>query len=197
MNLPSDVLEKLKRYESLLVKWQAKINLVSPNTINNAWQRHFEDSIQINSLLPKGAQTLFDLGCGAGFPGLILAMINPDLDVHLVESDQKKCSFLKTVSRETETKVMIHNCRIEELSVDVIPDIITARALADLPKLFDYCAPWIGANHALALVFPKGRAADRELDLLKEGWNFEHESCKSVTDQQARILKFTDVKKLL
>lgn len=193
MNFPTEVLERLKTYQDLLVKWQTKINLVSPNTIENAWKRHFLDSIQINKIIPAGTKILFDLGCGAGFPGLVLAMINPDLDVHLVESDQKKCSFLKTVSRETTTKVTVHNLRIENFKSDIKPDIITARALADLPKLFQYCEKWITANPSVSLIFPKGERADEELRAAQKQWNFECKEFQSETDSSSKILKFTDI----
>jgi 16S rRNA (guanine527-N7)-methyltransferase len=195
MEFSQDVLGKLKIYQNLLIKWQEKINLVSPNTIENAWERHFLDSAQIEKLLPREAKTLFDLGCGAGFPGLVLAIMNPELDVYLIESDQKKCSFMKAVSRETSIKVHIENTRIENFDTDIVPGIITARALADLPKLFDYCERWIVLNPALTLIFPKGQAADHERNNLQNLWDFECEEAQSVTEPQAKILKFTNVKK--
>ena len=144
--MDKDTQNKLKTYEALLHKWQDKINLVSSKTLNDSWKRHFEDSTQILEYLPAGTKTLFDLGTGAGFPGLVVAICRLDLDVHLVESDQKKCAFLKTVSRETGVSVSVHNERIESVSCETIPDIITARALASLPDLFDYCHGWIEAN---------------------------------------------------
>jgi len=195
MDFEPTVLERLKIYQDLLVKWQDKINLVSSTTIENAWERHFLDSAQIEELLPNSAKILFDLGCGAGFPGLVLAMIKPELDVYLVESDQKKCSFMKAVSRETSTKVNVENVRIEAFKTDIVPDVITARALADLPKLFDYCERWIEANRALTLIFPKGQAADIELKALQDDWDFQVREAQSVTETQAKILIFTDVKK--
>ncbi|HEY0900746.1 MAG TPA: 16S rRNA (guanine(527)-N(7))-methyltransferase RsmG, partial [Micavibrio sp.] len=98
-------------------------------------------------------RVLFDFGSGGGFPGLVLAMLYPELlDVHLVESDQKKCSFMAAVSRETNTRVSIHNVRIENLVTEAVPDIITARALADLSMLLDYAEPWGLRNPDLVLV---------------------------------------------
>jgi len=197
MEFSEGVLTNLNIYKDLLIKWQEKINLISPNTVENAWERHFLDSMQIAPLLPPKGKILFDLGCGAGFPGLVLAMTNPELDVYLVESDQKKCSFMKSVSRETRIKVHVENTRIENFNTDIVPDIITARALADLPKLFNYCKRWIEANPALCLIFPKGQAADQELEQLKILWDFECEEVTSLTQQEAKILKFTDVTKRL
>lgn len=185
--------EKLKAYLGLLEKWQPKINLISNNTLENAWERHFEDSAQIVELLPRNAKVLFDLGSGAGFPGLVLAMKRKDVNVHLVESDQKKCSFLKTVSRETETPVQIHNLRIEDVSRETIPDVITARALASLEKLFEYCADWIKANPEIMLIFPKGGRADEELDVLSKSWKFDCRTCPSKTEENAKILIFSNI----
>lgn len=185
--------QRLQTYQDLLEKWQPKINLISNNTLANARERHFEDSMQIADLLPAGQKTLFDFGSGAGFPGMVLGIMRDDLDVHLVESDQKKCTFLKTVSRETETPVQIHNMRIEDVSRETIPDIITARALASLEDLFDYSADWIKANPQLILIFPKGENADNELENLKKKWKFDYCTHQSKTDKNAKILVFSDV----
>lgn len=190
------VQEKLEKYLALLEKWQPKINLISNNTLGNAWERHFEDSMQLADILPEGDKVLFDLGCGAGFPGLVLAMMRPELKVYLVESDQKKCSFLKTVSRETETPVEIYNCRIEDVSRETKPDIITARALASLDALFDYCADWIAANSTVTLIFMKGENADQELVALEGKWKFNCCTFPSKTDKKAKILVFTDIYKM-
>jgi 16S rRNA (guanine527-N7)-methyltransferase len=184
---------KLKSYQALLDKWQPKINLISSNTLNNAWERHFEDSLQMADLIPNNIKTLFDLGSGGGFPGLVLAMARPEISVNLVESDQKKCAFLKTVSRETQTAAKIHNCRIEDVSHEIIPDIITARALASLPQLFEYCQFWIKANPNLVLIFPKGMKADEELASLSENWRYELCTYDSQTDERAKILVFSSV----
>lgn len=193
MEFQPEIMEKLKTYQALLTKWQQKINLVSPTTIDNAWERHFLDSTQLSAILPVGAKILFDLGCGAGFPGLVLAMTNADITVHLIESDQKKCSFMKAVSRETGTKATVHNCRIEAFDGEIIPDIITARALAGLPKLFDYCKGWIAQNPRICLIFLKGQRADAELALIEKTWNFDVEPLQSQTERGAKILKFTNI----
>jgi 16S rRNA (guanine527-N7)-methyltransferase len=193
VSLSPEIKAKLKTYEALLKKWQPKINLISNNTLNDAWTRHFEDSIQIADLIPEGEKTLFDLGSGAGFPGLVLAIMRPDIKAHLVESDQKKCSFLKTVSRETDSHAEIHNERIEAVSREITPDIITARALAPLDKLFDYCRDWIERNDNIMLIFPKGEKADGELAVLKQKWRFDCRTCPSKTDPNAKIYVFSSI----
>lgn len=194
--IEQNIQDKLQAYHALLQKWQPKINLISNNSLDTAWERHFVDSMQISDLIPVSARApkiLFDLGCGAGFPGLVLAMMRDDLDVHLVESDQKKCAFLKTVSRETETSVQVVNARIESVSRETIPDIITARALASLKELFDYCEDWIKLNKDLILIFPKGENAENELKELSGSWHYECCTSVSKTDKNARILIFSQV----
>ena len=191
-----DTQNKLKTYQELLNKWQPKINLISSNTLENAWERHFEDSIQIAEHLPDSAKILFDLGSGAGFPGLVLAIIKPDIQVHLIESDQKKCSFLKTVSRETAVPVTVQNSRIESVSCETIPDVITARALASLRGLFEYCQKWIEANPELTLIFPKGVRSEEELTELSKSWRYECCTYQSKTEAEAQILIFSKVCRL-
>ena len=196
MDVSRETEAKLKLYQQLLVKWQSKINLVSPTTIDDSWQRHFVDSMQIEPLIPDDTKTIFDLGCGAGFPGLVLAIMRSNLDIHLIESDQKKCSFMRTVSRETNTTVHVHCERIESFISDVSPDVITARALASLVELFSYCEKWIELNPKLTLIFPKGERADQELNILDEHWKFDLRTCASQTNENAKILIFSDVYKV-
>ncbi len=189
--MDDNILNKLHHYESLLKKWQSKINLVSNATLPDLWDRHFEDSIQVTNLVPLSAKNLFDIGSGAGFPGLVVGIMRPELSVTLIESDQKKCSFLKTVSRETDTKTNIINDRIENVSRETIPDVISARALASLDKLFDYCADWIEANPELILMFPKGAKYEAELDELAKNWTYDYEVVQSKTSDEAKILVFS------
>lgn len=187
---------RLKTYLALLEKWQAKINLISPTTLPDAWDRHFVDSAQVEPLVPYGAKNLYDLGCGAGFPGLVLAIMRPELSVSLIESDAKKCAFLQTVSRETGASAKIENRRIEDAAVSLpAPDVISARALASLDKLLDYCAPWITDNPALVFIFPKGAQAQSEIDEAARKWEFQVQSTPSITDSAAQILVLSSVRK--
>ncbi len=198
MSVSLETAEKLKIYHALLQKWQLKINLISNNTLENAWERHFEDSLQLLDILPEKPQILFDIGTGAGFPGLVLAISNSNYDVHLIESDQKKCSFLKNVSRETSTDVQIINKRIENIDLNdhKIPDIITARALASLSSLFEYCKKWIEQNPRIQLVFMKGERADEEIQELENSWKFESCTYQSKTSKSSKIIVFTDISRL-
>ncbi len=192
-----ETLEKLKAYHALLLKWQEKINLISSVTVSDAWNRHFIDSAQIAPLLPEGIKSIVDLGSGAGFAGLVLAMMRPDISLTLVESDAKKCAFLQTVSRETRTPVVIRNARIEAATSDIkAPDIITARALASLKSLLDYCEPWLVSRENIRFIFPKGAQFSAEIaDANQAGWQFDWTETQSKTDPAARILCLTHVRR--
>lgn len=186
---------KLKTYLVLLLKWQKAVNLVSPASLPEAWERHFLDSAQVEKYLPQGPFTLADLGSGAGFPGLALAMLRPELKVHLIESDDKKGQFMKTVSRETSTPVSVHTVRIEDSYAFVSPDVVTARALAALDKLLGLCWPWAQNNPALRMIFLKGEKAEEEIEAARTLFDFTCESFGSVTDDRARILHISSLQK--
>lgn len=188
-NVPRGTLETLRTYEALLEKWQKAINLVGPASMPDAWARHFMDSIQISPLIPQGAKTLYDLGSGAGFPGLVLAIVRPELSVTLVESDQKKCAFLTTVSHETKTPVRVLPERIER-AVESLPppDVVTARALASLSELLLYIRPWIEKNPELVCVFPKGAQYAEEIKVARAIARFDVQEESSMTESKARIL---------
>lgn len=187
---------RLKQYQALLEKWQAKINLISPTTVSDAWTRHFEDSAQVTAVLPPPAGktlVLYDLGSGAGFPGLVLAIMRQDIALTLVESDSKKCAFLQAVSRETGVSVRVDNRRIEAAAGDLpAPDVVSARALASLSELLSLCTPWIAANPALILIFPKGSRAAEEIAEARKKWSFDLVETNSRTERGAKILTLTN-----
>lgn len=184
---------QLEKYKSLLIKWQKTINLVGPDTLTDIEQRHFADSAQLAELTLDRA-VVFDLGSGAGFPGLVLAILRPDLKVHLIESDHRKSTFLSTVSRETKTPVEIHNERVESLSTNIIPDVITARALAPLDKLLGYVLPWSEKNPRLTSLLLKGRTAENEIAAAKKEFDFLLEEFPSKTDPHGRVLRITNLR---
>ncbi len=187
-----DVQEKLKIYEALLVKWQKAINIVSPSTIPDAWTRHIIDSAQVSSLIPPNAKVYADLGCGGGFPGLVIALMTPALEVHLVESDERKCQFMRTVIRETGAdNVSVHTMRIESSYDEFIPDVISARALAALAKLLDLCGPWIEKNPDVQMLFMKGQRAEEEINEAQKLYDFTYERVQSLTDKQACVLRIS------
>ena len=131
-----ETLSRLRRYDALLRRWQKAINLVSADSLTDAWRRHFWDSAQLLPLIPAGTRSLLDVGSGAGFPGLVLAILGVE-GVTLVESDGRKCAFLREVARETGTRVTILADRLERLADRIQPpDIITARAVVILGFTF-------------------------------------------------------------
>lgn len=181
--------EKLDSYHAMLLKWQKAINLVSPSTLAEAKIRHFEDSLQIAGLV---SGKVYDIGSGAGFPGLVLANF---ADVHLIESDQRKCQFMKTVSREADIPVTIHNARVE--NVDLIPpDFITARALASLDQLLLWTEKWWSKNKKIKMVLLKGEKVEKEISEAKTLFNFEYELFQSKTDANGRILILTNINRI-
>ena len=189
--------DRLRHYHHLLLTWQKSINLVSPATIEDAWNRHFEDSMQLASRIPDHVKTICDIGSGAGFPALVLAILRSDIHFHLVESDTRKCAFLQTVSRETECKnVTIHNDRIEHVIGEIKADMVTARALASLRQLIAYVEPlWCDHPHFI-MVLPKGvNYADEIADAQKK-YQFDVAYHPSRTDPQARILTVGKIAKI-
>lgn len=184
-----ETLERLQAYADLLVKWQARINLVGPDTIPSLWLRHFHDSAQLFPLLPQGIHRLVDMGSGAGFPGLVLAVMGVP-DVHLIESDARKCAFLREAARVSGTPITVHNTRIEALA-PLGAEVVTARALAPLDKLLAWAQPHLLPDgHCL---FLKGRGHEDELTLASKEWNITVERVPSLSDPQAAILHLREV----
>lgn len=184
--------EKLSAYETLLRQWQKTINLVAPSTLADIWHRHFADSAQLLALAPPEARNWLDLGSGAGFPGLVLGILLADREgakMTLVESDTRKAAFLREVARRTGAAVDIQPERIEKVATQTKlggVDVITARALAPLPRLLELAAPAFSA-HTTGL-FLKGREAETEVDAARERWAFESALQPSLTDAGARIV---------
>ena len=181
--------ERLNIYADLLRKWQRSINLVGPRTINDLWNRHFTDSAQLLPLIPPTSRVLVDFGSGAGFPGLVLAILGV-AEVHLIESDQRKSTFLREVARATGTPVTIHAKRIEEVA-PFPADVVSARALAPLGDLLGFAAPFLHPD-SLCL-FPKGQMAEDELTAASKNWNINVDRIQSVTDPSATILRISQV----
>lgn len=189
IKISDEVFSKIETYNDLLLKWNKAINLVSPKTIDQAWHRHFIDSAQLSKIIPNNVRTYADLGCGGGFPGLVLAMMHPEIKVNLVESDERKGQFMRTVVRETDTKnVEIHTKRVEAVINDFCPDFVSARALSSLGNLFDYCLPWAEKNKDLNFCFMKGERANEEIAEAKKRYCFDYKSVQSITDSSAQLL---------
>jgi 16S rRNA (guanine527-N7)-methyltransferase len=153
--------------------------------LEDPWRRHILDSAQI---APLAGTPLVDLGSGAGFPGLVVAILRPELEIHIIESDTRKCAFLREVIRETETKAVIHQGRIE--SVAAFPcDTVTARALAPLSELLRLGAAFVPKQ----FVFLKGEEAERELTESAKHWRFRVERIPSRSDPRGVVLRLWEV----
>jgi 16S rRNA (guanine527-N7)-methyltransferase len=190
-NVPRETLLKLDAYEGLLADWQVRMNLVGPSTLSQTWNRHFADSAQLLSLGGVGLRWL-DIGAGGGFPGLVIATLDPNAHITLVESIAKKCRFLETVAieLELEPRVTIENRRIETLPRQRF-DIITARALAPLAQIFAWARPF--ADNATRWVLPKGARWADEVSAAERRFHFAYEQHLSLTDDHARILLVNNV----
>ena len=186
--------EKLKLLERELRRWQAIKNLVGPATLDQIWDRHIVDSLQLLDLAPE-ARTWLDLGSGAGFPGLVLAIAGAErgLKVHLVESNSRKCAFLRHVVRLAGAPATIHEARLETIIPGFIgqADVVSARALAALPNLLEWTEPLL--NACTIGLFPKGRDAEIELTEAWKRWTFAADILPSRTDSEARILRITSI----
>ncbi|WP_022727888.1 16S rRNA (guanine(527)-N(7))-methyltransferase RsmG [Fodinicurvata sediminis] len=190
LDVSRETLERFRIYATLLEKWNARINLVGRATVPDLWRRHFLDSAQLLSFLPDAPRRVLDLGSGAGFPGLVLSLLGAG-EVHLVESDTRKCTFLREVSRETGSSAIIHNQRIESMELPKMA-YVTARACASLERLVDYARPHLmDGGYCL---FLKGASLDEELTLLRKAGKMPADPCKaevmtSRSDKEGRILR--------
>lgn len=181
-------------YEQLLIKWQKSINLVSPSTLSEIDKRHFIDSQQLRDKIPL-YKIVYDLGSGAGFPGMVLAITRPDLTVELFESDQRKCEFLRTVSRETKTELKINNQRVEN-SNHAAPDVITCRAFASLEQIFTWTKHWWQNNRHLEFWLLKGASYREEIEAASLKYGFDTDTYPSETDPTGIILHITNLRSL-
>ena len=188
LDVSRETLARLEVYAALLHRWQKAINLVAPASLPDLWRRHMLDSAQLRALAPEGARVWLDLGSGAGFPGLVVAALcagRPGFAVHLVESDRRKCAFLRAAVVEMGLDVAVHACRIEA-APPIRADVISARALAPLDRLLGYAARFAGADTRLLL--PKGRDVHQELDAAARLWRFRADVTPSRSDAGGGIV---------
>lgn len=194
VNVSREAHADLDRYLTLLRKWNKVVNLVSEATLEAVWTRHFEDSLQLLRYFPEGARTFADLGSGAGLPGIPLSILaraeGRALKGVLVESDQRKAAFLAQAVRELALDLRICTERIES-TPPLNMDVLTARALAPLDRLFGFAQRHLGPHGSA--IFPKGARADEEISAARKRWKFTMTSWPSTTDPEAQILVFTDI----
>ena len=186
MNVSRETLDKLEIYVQILQKWQKHINLVSSGTLEDVWGRHILDSAQILKFISNGP--ILDVGSGAGFPGAVIATMT-NFDVTCLDSDTRKCLFLKEVFSQTDTKCRVENCRLETfLKKENNFKIITARGFSKLGDLLN-----VVYRYNCEGIFLKGKSFLEEIEIAEKVWMFHVEHFSSVTDEQGRILKIRDV----
>lgn len=185
-----ETLGQLEQYAELLAKWNRKINLVAPSTLEQLWERHIWDSYQLVEHIPPNA-TIHDLGSGGGLPGLVIAIARPDCPITLIERDQRKAAFLNQVALTLGLRhVRVVNSDITDVTSQA--DIVTARALATLDTLCALAHPLL-LNDAICL-FPKGENFATEVVTAKTAWDFTHTNIASKTHDSACIISISKLK---
>jgi 16S rRNA (guanine527-N7)-methyltransferase len=183
--------ERLGAFVDLLDRWRRKTNLIADSTFASVWTRHIADSAQLIALAPQ-AKRWVDMGSGAGFPGLIIAIQLADVSgavVHCIESDQRKCAFLREAARATGAAATIYAERVETIAPESLGavDAVTARAFAPLPMTLKLARPWI--DRGAVAVFPRGESARDQVAALPEASAYAIELLPSVVDPRAGILR--------
>ena len=182
-----ETMTALETYAVSLESWNRTVNLVGRRTIPDLWQRHMLDSAQLASLIPEGnpsQRRIVDLGSGAGFPGLVLAIMGLG-KVHLIEATQRKARFLNAVIEGTGANAEVYTRRIEDMPA-IEADLVTARALAPLTALLGYARKFCGSD--TLCLFPKGRKAAQELTEARKAWNISVTEYPSRSDSEATVL---------
>jgi 16S rRNA (guanine527-N7)-methyltransferase len=185
-----ETVARLDRFAALLVEWQSRFNLIAVSTASRIWTRHIADSLQLVGLAPK-ARKWADLGSGAGFPGVPIACVlaeQADAEVHLIESNNKKAAFLREAIQATGAPAVVHAERVADFSKRFRGEleIVTARALAPLPKLLSIAYPLLktGAEG----IFPKGQDVEAELTQAAKCWSIQASLVPSRTDPKSRVV---------
>lgn len=190
--------DKLRLYSDLVRKWQASINLISPKTLPDLWDRHVLDSLQLFRLKSEPL-TWVDMGSGAGFPGLVTAIClaeKRDGWVHLVESNNKKAAFLRQVILETGARASVHPMRIEAAAEKLAGvQAISARALASLRELFEYSFLFVERNPDLQIWFHKGLDYREEVRSARDHWGFDLVEHQSLAQDGSAILEIRNLSK--
>lgn len=190
-----ETFERLKTLKTLVEKWTRKINLISRNDIPEIWTRHIVDSAQLYGLAPLGSW--LDIGSGGGFPGLVVAILaqgrGDDRPITLMDSDQRKCVFLRAAARDLNLKVTVSNSRVESAD-PACADVISARALADLATLLEYADRHLAPDgQALFMKGKSWRAEDHQAQRL---WSYDLDSIKSNTDPEAIVLRIKEIRRV-
>lgn len=185
LDVSRETLDRLKIYVGLLQKWRRAINLIGAGTADDIWRRHILDCGQLIRYLPGAGGRILDIGTGAGLPGLVLAILGAP-DVHLIESDSRKCVFLREAARQAGVPVTVHENRAETI-VPLASRVITARALAPLHRLLELCEPHIVPS--TMCIFLKGKGVQGEIEDIKSIWKSRIECLSSLSSPEGVIVK--------
>ena len=193
LNVSRETLDKLQAFADLVQKWTSKINLISKPSVPEVWDRHILDSAQLYDLAPSSGHWI-DLGSGGGFPGIVVCILaqgqGADQTFTLVESDQRKSTFLRTAIRELSLDARVLTQRIEEIA-PLQADILSARALADLDALLGFAEMHLKPGGTA--LFPKGAQWEKEHRDAQIQWSYDCDPIKSKTNPDAAILKIKDI----
>lgn len=187
--LSAEIRERLLLLAAEIQRWSPKIQLVSARDLADLWGRHIADSAQLAEMIPEGISRAVDIGSGAGFPGLVLAIVT-NIHFDLIESDRRKAAFLNETARRTLAPVTVHAVRVEDAKV-APARLVTARALAPLERLLFLTAPLLAPDGSA--LFPKGRLAEQEVAAARQHWRFRVEHYSSNTSPEGQILRITDL----
>jgi 16S rRNA (guanine527-N7)-methyltransferase len=190
LGISSQSMDRLSQLVTYLLEAQKTTNLVAHSTLEAVWTRHIADSAQLLLLAPPHTTRWLDVGSGGGFPGLVIGILRPDFSLHLVDSNGKKCRFLQSVVERLNLSATVHCARIEAVVPSFIGqvDVVSARALAPLPKLLELLDPLLKAK--TCGLFLKGENVDQEIAQVPRGWLKAMTIIPSVTSSTGRILKF-------
>jgi 16S rRNA (guanine527-N7)-methyltransferase len=197
LDVSRETIEALRHFEGLLRKWNPRINLVAPSTLDDLWQRHIVDSAQVFALPNPNIDHWVDLGSGGGLPGVVCAILAkqhaPNARFTLVESDKRKAAFLVVCKQELDLSLTVNAARAENLE-PASADVVSARALAPLAQLLPMVVRHLRPDGVALL--PKGKTYEAELEAARLGWQFEAVVHPSKTDELARILALKDIKRV-
>jgi 16S rRNA (guanine527-N7)-methyltransferase len=181
---------RLEQYDALLRDWNQRLSLVANSTLDSIWSRHFLDSAQLMPLIPEPARPVIDIGTGAGFPGVILAIMGLP-HIHLVEHNMRKVGFLRTVIAALGLEVTLHAMKVESVK-PFAAGAVTARAFRPLAELVGLGRKFLRDDAAVA-IFPKGRRAEEELTEARRLWRAQVERFPSLTDPDSTIFRLSGI----
>jgi 16S rRNA (guanine527-N7)-methyltransferase len=191
LDVSRETIERLAIHLDLLERWQGAINLVGPKALRDPWRRLVLDSAQLTRYLPPNTASLVDLGSGAGFPGMVLAILGVP-GVHLVESDRRKAVFLREAARLCGAPVEVHAERIERMA-GFPSDVVTARGLAPLPRLIGLAGPFL--SPVTVCLFLKGRNLAGELTEARKTWHMVAHMSPSLSDPMGVVLELREIRR--